>query len=76
MLLRRRSAFKKCIPYEKMKHGANTQLKDRRTKPTKDKKLPKYIRLKVKHLNKIKALVESGKFKDQTSVIEAAIDKL
>lgn len=64
------------IPYEKMKHWANTQLKDKRTKPTKDKKLPKYIRLQVRHLNKIKALVDSGKFKDQTSAIEAAIEKL
>jgi len=64
------------VPFEKMKHWANTQLKDKRTKPTREKKVPKYIRLKARHLNKIKSLVASGKFKDQTSVIEAAIDKL
>ena len=63
-------------PFDKMKHWANTQLKDKRTKPTKEKKFPKYIRLPMRHLKKLKALVDSGKFKDQTSAIEAAIEQL
>jgi hypothetical protein len=59
-----------------LKHWANTQLRDKRTKPVSEKKIPKYMRLKARHLNKIKELVSSGKFKDQTSAIEAAIELL
>ncbi len=64
------------VPFEKMKHWANTRLKDKRTKPTNEKKVPKYLMLHVKHLNKLEELVASGRFKDQTSAIEAAIERL
>lgn len=64
------------VPFEKMKHWANTRLKDKRTKPSKEKKVPKYLMLHVKHLNRLKELVNSGRFKDQTSAIEAAIELL
>jgi hypothetical protein len=64
------------IAFERMSHWANSRLKDRRTKPANEKKVPKYLMLHVKHLNKLVRLVESGRFKDQTSAIEAAIDQL
>ncbi len=64
------------VPFEKMKHWANTRLKDKRTKPANEKKIPKYLMLHVKHLNKIAQLVKQGKFKNQTSAIEAAIERL
>ncbi len=64
------------VPFAKMKHWANIRLKDKRTKPVNEKKVPKYLMLHVKHLNKLAKLVASGKFKDQTSAIEAAIELL
>lgn len=64
------------VPFAKMKYWANTKLKDGRTKPIKDQKIPKYLKLHIKHINKIEALVAAGKFADQTSAIEAAIERL
>lgn len=64
------------IPFEKMKHWANAPLKDKRTKPVNERKLPKYLKLHVRHLNKLAELVKQGRFKDQTSAIEAAIEQL
>lgn len=64
------------IPFEQMKHWANFRLKDRRTKPANEKKVAKYLMINVKHLNKLMELVASGRFKNQTSAIEAAIDQL
>lgn len=39
-------------------------------------RMPKFLKLHMKYINKIEALVAAGKFKDQTSAIEAAIDRL
>ena len=64
------------IPFEKMKTWANFNLRDRRTKPLNEQKVPKYFKLHIKSLNKIAALVAAGIYKDQTSAIEAAIEKL
>lgn len=64
------------IPFVKMKHWANRPLKDKRTKPVNEKKVPKYLMLHVRHLNKLAELVAKGRFKDQTSAIEAAIEQL
>jgi hypothetical protein len=64
------------IPFAKMKYWANAKLKDRRTKPIKDQRRPKFLKLHIKYINKIEALVAAGKFKDQISAIEAAIDRL
>jgi hypothetical protein len=64
------------IPFEKMKYWANAKLKDRRTKPVNEQKMPKFLKLKAVHINKLEALVKAGKFKDQTSAIEAAIERL
>jgi hypothetical protein len=64
------------VSFLKMKYWANTRLRDKRTKPINDQKVPKFLKLNIKHLNKIEALVAAGRFKDQTSAIEAAIEKL
>ena len=64
------------IPYEKLRHWANIQLKDGRTKPVNEKKVAKFLTLYPRHINKLQALVAKGKFRDQTSAIEAAIDLL
>jgi len=64
------------VPFEKMKHWANTKLRDRRTKPVNEQKVPKYLKLHAKHIQKLERLVAAGTFKDQTSAIEAAIEQL
>lgn len=64
------------VPFEKMKHWANIELKDGRTKPVSEQKVPKYLKLPVQHIQKLERLVAAGKFKDQTSAIEAAIERL
>lgn len=64
------------VPFEKMKHWANTQLRDGRTKPVNEQKIAKYLKLPQKHIYKLQELVAAGKYKDQTSAIEAAIERL
>jgi len=64
------------IPFEKMKHWANIKLRDGRTKPVNEQKVAKFLKLPQKHINKIQQLVAAGKYKDQTSAIEDAIERL
>lgn len=64
------------IPFHKMKHWANVDLKDKRTKPEKQKRQLKAFRLRRETLGKLEMLVAAGKYKDQTSALEAAIAKL
>lgn len=64
------------VPFEKMKLWANTKLRDRRTKPVNEQKVAKYLKLQMKHINKLRNLVAAGKYKNQTSAIEAAIEQL
>ncbi len=64
------------IPFAKMRHWANTQLRDRRTKPVETLKQTRTFRLRQDAIDKLAKLVEAGTFPDQTSAIEAAIDKL
>ena len=64
------------IPYERLKYWANIQLRDGRTKPVNEKKVAKFLTLHPRHIVKLQTLVAKGRFKDQTSAIEAAIDLL
>ncbi len=64
------------IEYLKMKNWANLPLKDKRTKPVNEHRQKKTYRLPLKTLKKLQELITSGKFKDQTSAIEAAIERL
>ncbi|MCB9026435.1 MAG: hypothetical protein H6625_08980 [Bdellovibrionaceae bacterium] len=64
------------IEYAKMKSWANAPLRDKRTKPVNEKKQKKTFGFQLKTINKLQELVASGRFKDQTSAIEAAIEKL
>lgn len=64
------------IPFHKMKYWANMQLRDRRTKPEAEKRRLKAFRLRRHTLDKLKTLVATGKFNDQTSALEAAVAKL
>jgi len=62
------------LEYKKMKFWANTQLKDKRTKPVQEKRQPKAFRLNPKTLAILNNLVKTGKFKDQTQALEAAVE--
>jgi hypothetical protein len=64
------------IPFQKMKFWANTELKDKRTKPISERKQLKTFRLSLTTLTKLKKLVAAGKYKDVTSAIEAAVQDL
>lgn len=61
------------LEYAKMKFWANTPMKDKRTRPINERRISKIYRLHPKTLKKLRALVDSGKFRDQTSAIEAAV---
>lgn len=63
------------LEYEKMKFWANSKLKDKRTKPSKQKRITKAFRLRHETLRKLAKIAVKGKFKDQTSAIEAAVER-
>lgn len=63
------------IAYAKMKHWANLQLKDKRTKPAKDLRRPKTLRLKADTIAKLQRIIAAGKAKDLTSAFEEAVEK-
>lgn len=63
------------IEYKKMKHWANVLLKDKRTKPAKDLRIPKTLRLKPDTIAKLEKIVAKGKAKDFTSAFEEAVSK-
>jgi hypothetical protein len=56
-----------------MRFWANTKLLDKRTKPIQERRRTKSFRLKPETLLKLEKLAESGKFRDQTGALEAAI---
>lgn len=62
--------------FKKMKFWANTPLRDKRTKPTREKRQTKTFRLKPFVIEKMNKLVSSGKYKSQSQVLEAALEKL
>lgn len=64
------------VAFDKLKIWANTQLKDRRTKPVSEKKHLKTFKLTLAQIEKLERLVANGKYKDQTSALVAAIEKL
>ncbi len=61
------------IEYKKMKYWASMILKDKRTRPTNQKRRSKMFRLRPESLMKLNQLVESKRFRNQTEAIEAAI---
>jgi len=63
------------IAYEKMKHWANVQLKDKRTKPAKELRQPKTLRFKAETIAKLHRMIAAGKAKNLTSAFEEAVDK-
>lgn len=63
------------IPYTKMKHWANMRLKDKRTKPAKELRQPKTLRLKVDTIAKLHRIIAAGKAKDLTSAFEETVEK-
>lgn len=63
------------ITYKKMKHWANIPLKDKRTKPAKNLKVPKTLRLKLDTISKLQKIIAKGNAKDLTSAVEAAVLK-
>lgn len=64
------------VRYAQMKHWANMQLKDKRTKPAKFLKRTKTFRLHQTTIDKLQKIVAAGDYEDQTSAIEAAIENL
>ncbi len=64
------------IEFNKMKFWANIQLKDKRTKPNKEKRQTKTFRLRPELLKKLEQLVDSGRFPSQTHALEVALEKL
>ncbi len=64
------------VAFEKLKVWAYTQLKDKRTKPLNEKKHLKAFKLTRTLIEKLEELVASGRYKDQTSALEAAIENL
>lgn len=64
------------IEFGKMKFWANTQLKDRRTKPTLEKRQTKTFRLRPETLKKLERLVSSGKYLNQTHALEMALETM
>ncbi len=63
------------ITFAKMKHWANVQFKDKRTKPAKELRLPKTLRFKADTIAKLKRIIAAGKAKDLTSAFEEAVEK-
>lgn len=63
------------IEYKKMKHWANIPLKDKRTKPAKELRIPKTLRLKPDTITKLHKIIAKGKAKDLTSAFEEAVSK-
>jgi hypothetical protein len=64
------------IKFQQMRYWANMPLKDKRTKPVGERKQIRTFRLHADVLRKLEQLVASGKYKDQTSALEAAVKKL
>ncbi len=64
------------LEYKKMKFWANTQLNDKRTRPIKEKRQAKAFRLSPRTLEILSDLVKTGRFKDQTQALEAAVERL
>ncbi|MGE0526723.1 MAG: hypothetical protein AB7G93_01975 [Bdellovibrionales bacterium] len=63
------------VPYQKMKHWANARLKDKRTKPARELRQSKTLRLKLETLAKLQRIIAAGKAKDLTSAFEEAVER-